>query len=90
MTIDLKAIRGRAAEGVASHVSESPMAADRAIEQLEDDRAQLLALGDRMRPYLQHDRAKLCSKETYRDWPCRCGLDDLLRDLDGDARGGGR
>lgn len=88
MTIDLKAIRGRAAAGVQSNqVSESPMGAEAALDRLQDDVDQLLALVDRMRPHL--DCKKSCGTWDARR-RCTCGLNDLLRDLDGDARGGGR
>lgn len=46
----------------------------------ERDRAWLLARVERLRAYARHDAAKMCSKDSYRDWPCRCGLDELLQE----------
>lgn len=69
--VDLKAIRERVKE-----LEGRPSLQELLIV---TDRAQLLALVDRMRKYLRH--VDLCVKDTYRDWPCRCDLDALLEEL---------
>lgn len=58
---------------------------------LVDDRAQLLALVDRMRAYMKHhqwdaERHRCDAFVTNNNWTCTCGLADLLREIDG---GGG-
>lgn len=83
MTIDLKAIRERVRE-MASNPRLSELA-------LVDDRAQLLALVDRMRDMIRKlVRICGCPQRCSCAWKDEQAAYSLLRDLDGDARGGGR
>lgn len=80
----LSACRSRAAEMAATN----PRLLDLAVV---DDRAQLLALVDRMLHVVRRANCIVeCATHNRPPGACNCGLDNLLRDLDGDARGGGR
>lgn len=84
MTIELKAIRERAARFPTFSI-------DHEVDKCAVDRAQLLALIDRLASVVRRvDCVVDCGTHDHPPKPCTCGLDDLLRDLDGDARGGGR
>lgn len=81
MTIALKAIRQ--CVQLSEAYADNPGAE---LSTAEAHRAQLLALVDRMRAYLISHKPMCAIENAEADEACSCGLFDLLRDLDGDAR----